>query len=716
MFNTPYGIFRYEINTLCSYIAYQTNTPLHHIKQKAQISYLANYFDRLKAEHLDQSEIFFIHENEYIDKYYLEDYAEYYVRCFQNYVKNCSRIHFFKLEKDFSSSEDSTKDKKINELIKNEFHLALSGETSIINSDNYLGYIVIRPIPQTFLAKVCLKPYYQNKKTDRLDKFIIAKSYQVSLFGIDLKIETVAQQEQDKVLAACATSALWSFFHAHPNLSIKHLPSSSAITKNAYPEHNGHDREFPNSGLSTEMICRSLRFNGLSPKYFEFFKEETDKKLALHSLKEHIFAYCSSKLPIILGVTIKDTEEKVDKGLHAVTILGYSLDETVTTSTAATKSLSNINLVSQQLQNLYVHDDRIGPFTKIEFDNEDNNWTVSIDKNNAVTEIENHKTEIYVSDTLIIGLYHKVRISYASIKDTCSELSSLLTSYLRPKGENSAKYAEAIEAFLWDIQLKKVSELKKWILSDSTIKNKEKYVTTSWPKYIWSARVSLEGIDIFELLFDATDIEQGNVFLDILPLNEEMATSFIQMLKGYCSDHFNFRIKKDDISRTPNNHIWGIIDYFNKKTSFADNLNHLFGNIRIPKKIKETEVNEDTIISQCEVRYDGTETADFSLDSELKGCSYIWVIDTDGFLCIGQEPDGSQQGHPTLTDGKPARIGGELHYQSGIWRVDPFSGRYSSDYSEDEKKQLIDNVIKYRFNVFLPHQQFQTQLEKVNNQ
>ena len=48
------------------------------------------------------------------------------------------------------------------------------------------------------------------------------------------------------------------------------VPSSGEITKSAYPELNGHSREFPNKGLSTDMISRSLRKQNLSPEYFEF--------------------------------------------------------------------------------------------------------------------------------------------------------------------------------------------------------------------------------------------------------------------------------------------------------------------------------------------------------------------------------------------------------------------------------------------------------------
>ena len=86
----------------------------------------------------------------------------------------------------------------------------------ILNDKSYLGCIVLRPIPKTFLCKVCLRPYERDK--NRLTKYWLSADYDISLFGIPLKIKTIAFQEQDKVLSACATTALWTFFHAHDSL------------------------------------------------------------------------------------------------------------------------------------------------------------------------------------------------------------------------------------------------------------------------------------------------------------------------------------------------------------------------------------------------------------------------------------------------------------------------------------------------------------------
>lgn len=679
--DTAYGIFEYNINNFCAYLSYQTETPLSYIKQKPQITYIDNYFNKLTSS---SSKKVFIYENEYIDKHYLEDYSYYYVKCFKTYRKTCSRVHFFEIRE----SNDSN--------FKEEFSEALKGNHSFITNENYLGYIVIRPIPQAFFAKICLKSYY--KEEQRLTKYMILKEYQVSLFGIDLKINSVAFQEQDKILSACATTSLWSFFHAHPHKNISILPSSSAITQNAYPEQNGYVREFPNTGLSTEMICRSLRAYDFAPEYFEFSENETkliSQEEKIKILKEYIFSYCSSGLPLILGVSIKDSSTQNEKGLHAVTILGYSLKQEEIESP----------LISHRLEKLYVHDDRLGPFLKIVFD--ETAFHVELSSNINVTQHHHFQDEEYVPDTLIIGLYHKIRIPYLGIKNTCLDLQELIYEYLDKKEQT--EQAKFFKEFKWDIQIKLNKNLKTFILK-SNIVNKEKYLTKSWPKYLWSATAFYENTPIFEMLFDATDIDHGDVFLDIVPIKPE-AEGIIAFLKAYSDDHFNNKIQQGFDISSQDTYVWGIIKYFREKDSYVKMLSDLYGYLKIPKLIKPEELNNDMVINQCAVRLHKQNDVytNFYLEKNLpSNIHYIWVIDKEGFLCIGKEENGSSRGHPTLTDGMPARIGGEVNFNENrqVWEVDPFSGRYSSEYTKEEKKEYVDNVIKYKFSLYFPEEKF----------
>ena len=672
--DTAYGIFEYNINNFCAYTSYQTDTPLSYIKQKTQITYLDNYLKNLPGD-----KKVFIYENEYIDKYYLEDYASYYAQCFYPYKKMCSRVHFFGITGE-------------NINYKNEFENFLNNTNSLIEKKNYLGYIVIRPIPETFLAKVCLKPYYKNSTGDRHHKYMLLKHCEVSLFGINLEIDSVVFQEQDRVLSACATTSLWTFLHASYG-TCKTLPSSSAITKSAYPENNGYGREFPNRGLSTEMICRSLRTYSFAPEYFDFSK---DFKKSIFLLKEYIYAYCSSNYPLVLGVDVKDKNTGESKGLHAITIVGYSIEK---------DNIDEAMLISHKLKSLYVHDDRYGPFLKISF-NKDNLLDVKLEGNPNVSSQYIKSDEKYIPDTLILGLYHKIRVPYLRVKETCLDLQSLITKYLIEIKEE--ENAELIKLFQWDIQIKENKKIKSEIFN-SNIENRENLLTQSWPKYLWSATSLFDNTPIFEMLFDATDIDQGNVFIEFIPHHTNYANDIINIFKAYSDDHFRNKINSSVNIVSQSNYAWGIIKYFREKESYVDTLCNLYGYLKIPKAIKDEELSRDNIINKCEVKLNKeNDDRDFKLDKNLQNAQYIWVIDKEGFLCIGREEENSRQGHPTLTDGMPARIGGQLIYNESIkkWEVDPFSGRYSSEYSPIEKKEYVKNAIKYKFALYFPSEQF----------
>lgn len=666
-----YGIFNYTVDNFCAYLSHQTNTNFTYVRQKKQITYIDNYLKDLSKD----ENIFYVYENEYIDKNYIEDFSSYYVNCFPTYKKVTSRVHFFKYKGEA---------KKLNEL-KDEFSSALNLNQSLISNENYLGFIVIKPIPKTFLSKVCLKSFCDDKN-ERLERYYILKEYNISLFGIKLKINSVAFKEQDKVLSACATTSLWSFYHAHPNITHTSVPSSSEITKSAYPDSNGYAREFPSNGLSTDMICRSLRKYNLLPEYFQLQKEKKER------LQEAIFAYCSSKIPIILGVSVSEEGKADIKGVHAVTVLGYSMEK------------SSSNLVSHGLNKIYVHDDRYGPFTRMHYDKDI--FRVMLDDNSETGA--NHKEEIYDVDTLIIGLYHKIRIPYTPIKNTCLALTETLKVFAESLSDTNKEeienFKQLMNDIVWDISIKQNADLKNALLNEK-IHEKEEVLTKALPKYMWSAIAIAEGKKSFQLLFDATDIDQGQVFIEYLSYDNGSA-DIKDILKLYSETKMGYLTSTDILEEKEENYLDGIISYFIKKESSKENLDLTFGHPKIPLQIKPSEIKDNTINNIEKARANFKVDNGFEFETLEDNEQYIWLIDEEGFLCIGVENEEDKNGHPTLTNGMPARIGGEMELVGSIWEINSKSGRYSSKYEDEEKSRYLDNAIKYKFDVIFSGNKF----------
>jgi hypothetical protein len=526
------------------------------------------------------------------------------------------------------------------------------------------------------------------------------KTYNVSLFGKHLSIKSIAFQEQDKIISACATTSLWTFFHAHQMMNIKNLPSPNVITKSAYSyNEKWNSREFPNYGLSIDMISKSLKEFGLAPERFEFEiknkdkEKDKDKEERFNLFKEYIYSYCSSEIPLILGVSIFDKIDDIEKGLHAVTIIGYSIDD----STIKTKS----NKYSHRINKIYVHDDRYGPYLKIDLSK--NKFEVVLNNNSDVSYIENYKIEIYNPDVLILGLYHKIRIPYIKIVEKCEAYIKTLIAFMSFENDEDIKpLIKFFENIEWDIKIKDSAILKSEIKKNKLL-DREKYLTKSLPKYVWSAVARNNKKTYFELIFDATDIEFGNIFIEFITIHKGISSIFKDLSNTYAKVIRPYNQEQYLIKE--------IFDYFSEIQNQSNNLSELYGYLNIPKNIRPSELIYDEVMNQCEkVLY--KEDVTYELINKPDDYMYIWVIDIEGNLRIGKEYVDNKKGHPTLTNAMPARIGGQLIYKQSEdkWIVDPFSGRYSSGYENDEKIKYLENAIKYKFNLFMPNYKFEAKV------
>lgn len=266
----PYSVVEYRIKNLRRILGDSPDIDASALEDKLHLVYFEEYFAALKAKTI-------VVETEYIDRDFLEDYAGYYVRCFTKYRRKCRRLHFFNLA--FSEKD---------------FEAVLSGSptqiTPDILDDAYLGFVVVKPLPQTIIGRTCLKTYADDGRRH----YSSTQVFTANLFGIQLKIQTLPFQEQDSVVAACATSALWSVFHASGSLMQHNIPSPVEITRKATSLLPLETRSLPNRGLTPAQMAYAIRGVGLEP----FLVDATN----LSALKRTAHAYLRGGLPLLLGI------------------------------------------------------------------------------------------------------------------------------------------------------------------------------------------------------------------------------------------------------------------------------------------------------------------------------------------------------------------------------------------------------------------------------
>jgi len=424
------------------------------VKKKDHYKYFLSYFS---DEGIGARTI--VIEKNYISKAYISDYSNYYSTCFKDYQRFCSRVHFF--------NESFDKDK---------FHTEIFELKSPFLQNCYLGYIVVKPLPESIIGATILKTYGHTQDKQRLYHAI--REYEINLFGKDLKIESLAYQEQDTVVSACASMAIWNAFHKTSILFQTALPSPSEITKLAGNLYFNSGRTFPNSGLDLTQIGKAIESVGLVS---ELRIANSDIPFA----KRFVYAYSKAGLPVLLFIEIKN------QGHHLITVVGYSEKD------EEPGLKEEISLKADRIERFYAHDDQVGPFARIALTNSTALETAWTDKDG-----KNLSGSIYA---IIVPVYPKIRISF----DDVLKKSNLIDTVLYQLDV----FRYELE---WDIYLADSNKYKSTILksSSSSQELKQHIAFTHYPRFVWVAQAYVKGILVFEILFDSTDISRGFFGID----------------------------------------------------------------------------------------------------------------------------------------------------------------------------------------------------------
>lgn len=468
-------------------------TPVEVILEKNHFLYFKGYLgsDGLKAETI-------VVEEEYISKDFLQDYATYYAFCFEKYPKFCTRVHFFANKFDESVFENVILG---NDSEQHEFW------------SNYLGFIVIKPIPTTVVGYTVLKTYDSGEDFDSRI-FWGVREYTAHVFGNEVKFKSLAFQEQDSVLAACATTAIWSMLNKASVDFHTILKSPSQITKDADNVSPDGSRLFPNKGLSLLQICQAIFNSGLVSEVKQPdcpIKDPTGKivgrVVSNLYLKKILNAYSPIGIPLILVIRVPSGGAH---GLHAITVSGFKIKAPVRVPPQPA-----ISWLATNIEKFYAHDDQWGPFARITFLNEyeiETPWTVF-----------NPARRSTLVTNIVVPVYPKVRISYEDIEVIVLGLDRILTFFF-----DNVIVADLV----WDIKID-YSEKFKRQLKESSLENDEilSRIQQSMPKYLWIASCYIAEHKVIEFTFDATDVSNAMIGEDVICyLEPEIRAQLVEFL------------------------------------------------------------------------------------------------------------------------------------------------------------------------------------------
>ena len=400
------------------------------LEKSNQASYLIQYLQNLEAKT-------YILEEEYVDKDYMIDFQKFYARSFEKIGKFTKRIHFFNEkfdEKDFQKALESNDKEVINTLKR-----------------SYLGFTVVKPLRDAdgnkLIGRTLLKTY--PEEVDDEMRIFIKKKYTASLFGIPLEIESLPFQAQDQGVSACATIALWSALHPLSDIFEIKRDSPAEITEIATSLPSSFSRKFPSSGLTSEQMINYIQSLGLDTEVIR----QIDEKIISTAIK----AYINADFPLIAGLKLEKNGEAYER--HAAIISGYRCDK------------------KGNIKELYVHDDQIGPYSRVKplnngFKYWDNEW-----KDYGYNSIEVEK--------LLIPIYSKIRMTFSRIY----------------------RFVE-MEKGVSNLYLYSVRKYKEFLLGKSVMDKLEK-LTMSLPRFLWVLRLFEDSsIDspLLDIVFDGTSV------------------------------------------------------------------------------------------------------------------------------------------------------------------------------------------------------------------
>lgn len=627
---TPYLITEFQAETLSALIRECFGYEYLRIFDKEQVKYLYNYLSSIGAKSI-------LLEPRYTDRDFLEDYSRYYVKRFRNDGQVCGRLHFFNCKIDHKSLDSMMLDSARQDL------------TRPLLQDSYLGFVVIKPLSKTFIGKTCLR-IAGDQGTGLGTKKKISKRYDVNLFGIKLYVHSIAFQEQDKVVAACATTAIWTALHALPGRDVKTIPSCSEITLSALNFVDGSNNGFPNKHLSHKQIQRSLDVEGL--RYHSSTLTTTPKKWFQGYASSHI----DSDLPVILAGFVygpkkapHETEEDVedtlteDEKLSVFAEFGENIDadlrkslmEDSTPSVGEPVCLKGghaITLVGYDFRKdhewLYVHDDRLGPYARAKLIEASEfieaqalsgqvaseevvealkgRWALAFSQWDSVIEDWLPPHEILVPDMAIVPADKKARLEYRYANDTATILLGHIKTWMAEICDTSELEAQDCR---YTIKLSTISQIRDEITGrpvgyepgDTLSAGDESPIVTAESIERWNARkLSFLTTPMARLQWDIDfywgETKVFKVLLDSTDTPLGDAVSAIYEHDLLMAELFLriFQYEKANAKFVDEEHFYSsfLKLLVKRDDDYASHLNTTYGQLRAPKRLEESEINK----------------------------------------------------------------------------------------------------------------------------
>lgn len=276
-------------------------------------------------------------EDEYIDLDYRAGFARFHYLRHHDTPRRCKRLHFFSCQ--------LTKEHMM------DMPLEIKGQ--------YLGFTVLRPLPIAHLGRSLLSDRLAPVTQAMGERYITCRTVcRANLAGNEIKFGGTPWMEQDTLVSACASAALWI---ASCYMSYKYHPEfkeycTPHITDMATRYNVELGRPMPSGGLTVEQMMYALQEMGYEPVPYVPNSASVAHKIC--------YRYVESEIPVIIVLGFPG-------GGHVVTAVGHAFNPQSRPKVEQYTYGDNTQLsycrTSDFAEGLIVQDDAGGPFRHLEF-------------------------------------------------------------------------------------------------------------------------------------------------------------------------------------------------------------------------------------------------------------------------------------------------------------------------------------------------------------
>ena len=507
------------------------------LENSRQSNYLCKYLSSLDV-------ITYVIEDDYIDKDYLIDYSKFYARSFQNINKFTKRLHFF--SESFTNEDFSALLLNGNKTIFEKLANSYLGFAVVKPIRNIRGEALIgRTILKTYPSEVNDgdKRYYLNE-THQVYLFGIpleVKSLpfqtQDTVVGACATTACWTTLQPLKSLFGIQKDSPFEITEKSvsiPSLEDRNFPNNglTILQMKSYFNSINLETEFidinnieklknytNDDDVVADAVKAYTKMNLPIIATLKLFKDEylfrwddipgNDNEKLIEFLKQNFgidWVKTAKIEKIDEGKTIKVSNQKnhlLIKLNDEQTEVNLVIDDLRTNKYVVKIENRKLNIYTEKkvtdlhaavisgfrhkngiLNELYVHDDQIGPYCKTLPNENFSRWINEWVNVNGYTDVLVHK--------LMIPIYPKIRLSF----------NSIYQFYLDYKRELEIRS----EGLIPDLYLIEAKKYKNHLCKSCDFENKEKILRKPFPRFLWIIRLHFHGMPIIDYIYDATSV------------------------------------------------------------------------------------------------------------------------------------------------------------------------------------------------------------------